>query len=127
MLERANTVLGVDGTRNTADRLHLLYRDYETRGLLSLKQCGVHRYAADSGTEVLCCGFAIDAEPAKLWTPGDAIPAEFREAAANPSWLAVAHNAAFEMAIEELLLATRLGWPVIPLERQRCTLAMASA
>jgi hypothetical protein len=31
------------------------------------------------------------------------------------------------MTIEELLLAPRYGWPVIPLERQRCTLAMASA
>jgi DNA polymerase bacteriophage-type len=62
-----------------------------------------------------------------LWTPDDAVPAEFREAAANPNWLAVAHNAAFEMTIEQLLLAPRYGWPVIPLERQRCTLAMASA
>ena len=63
----------------------------------------------------------------KLWTPGDAVPAEFREAAINPSWIAVAHNAAFEMAIEELLLAPRFGWPAIPLERQRCSMAMALA
>ena len=110
-----------NGNQNAAEELHLLCRDYETRGLLALKKCGVHRYAADSGTEVLCCAYTVDNEPVKLWTPGDAIPAEFREAATNPSWLAVAHNAAFEMAIEELLLAPRLGWPVIPLERQRCT------
>ena len=127
MLERANMVLGVDGNRNAAEELHVLYRDYETRGLLSLKKCGIYRYAADSGTEVLCGAYALDNEPVKLWTPGDAIPAEFREAATNPGWLAVAHNAAFEMAIEQLLLAPRLDWPVIPLERQRCTLAMASA
>ena len=102
MRERTNTILGVDGNRNTAEEPHLLYRDYETRGLFSLKKCGIHRYAADSGTEVLCCAYAVDNESVKLWTPGDAIPAEFREAGTNPSWLAVAHNAAFEMAIEEL-------------------------
>jgi DNA polymerase len=75
----------------------------------------------------LCCAFAVDDQPAKLWTPGDAIPVEFREAASNPNWIVVAHNASFEIAIEELLLAPRYGWPLIPLERQRCTLAMASA
>src|SRR6516165_10790042 len=109
------------------DAAHVLFRDYETRGVLPLGKVGVHRYAADTRTEVLCCAFAIDDQPGKLWTPGDAIPAEFREAASNPNWIGVAHNASFEIAIEELLLAPRYGWPLIPLKSQRCTLAMASA
>jgi DNA polymerase len=109
------------------DAAHVLHRDYETRGVLPLGKVGAHRYAADPGTEVLCCAFAVDDQPVKLWTPGDVIPAEFREAATNPNWLAAAHNASFEMAVEMLLLAARYGWPVIPLERQRCTLAMAAA
>jgi DNA polymerase len=109
------------------DAAHVLFRDYETRGVLELGKVGVHRYAADPRTEVLCCAFAVDDQPVKLWTPGDAIPAEFREAASTPDWIAVAHNATFETAIEELLLASRYGWPLIPVERQRCTLAMASA
>src|SRR5262249_611090 len=87
---------------------------------------GVHRYAADSKTEVLCCAFAVDDRPVKLWTPGDAVPADFREAGDNPSWLAVAHNASFEIAVEESLLPSRYNWTVIPRSRQRCTLAMAS-
>jgi DNA polymerase bacteriophage-type len=106
---------------------HVLYRDYETRSVLQLNKVGVHRFAADPRTSVLCCGYCVDDEPVKLWTPGDAVPAEFHEASVNPSWIAVAHNAAFEMAIEELLLAKRFGWPTIPIERQRCTFAMASA
>jgi DNA polymerase len=109
------------------DAAHVLFRDYETRGVLPLGKVGVHRYAADPRTEVLCCAFAVDDEPVKLWTPGDAIPVEFREAAANSNWIVVAHNASFEIAIEELLLASRFDWPVVPLKRQRCTLAMASA
>ena len=108
------------------DAPHVLFRDYETRGMLPLDKVGVHRYAADHQTEVLCCAFAVDDGPVKLWKPGDGIPVEFREAASNPNWIVVAHNAAFEMAIEELLLAPRYDWPLIPLERQRCTLAMAS-
>jgi hypothetical protein len=107
------------------DAAHVLFRDYETRGVLALGKVGVHRYAADPQTEVLCCAFAVDDQPVKLWKPGATIPVEFREAAANPNWLAVAHNASFEMAIEGLLLASRYDWPLIPLERQRCTFAMA--
>jgi hypothetical protein len=109
------------------DAAHVLFRDYETRGVLPLSKVGVSRYAADPQTEVLCCAFAVDDLPVKLWTPGDAIPVEFREASANPNWIGVAHNASFEMAVEELLLASRYDWPLIPLERQRCTFAMASA
>ena len=106
---------------------HVFHRDYETRGVLALGKVGVHRYAADSRTAVLCCAYAVDNEPVKLWTPGDAIPPEFHEAAKNPNWIAVAHNAAFEMAIEQHILGLRLGWPLIPIERQRCTMAMALA
>ena len=127
MLERANreisnsTAPGYDGAQ------HVLLRDYETRGVLALNKVGVHRYAADSRTTVLCCAYVVDNEPVKLWTPGDAIPPEFYEAAKNPNWLAVAHNAHFEMAIEQHILGPRFGWPLIPLEQQRCTMAMALA
>ena len=127
MLERANreisnsTAPGYDGAQ------HVLLRDYETHGVLALNKVGVHRYAADSRTTVLCCAYAVDNEPVKLWTPGDAIPPEFYEAAKNPNWLVVAHNAHFEMAIEQHILGPRFGWPLIPLEQQRCTMAMALA
>jgi DNA polymerase bacteriophage-type len=125
MLERS-ALLSVQLDRRV-DAVHVLHRDYETRGVLPLSKCGVHRYAIDFQTEVLCCAYAVDNEPVKLWTPGDAVPAEFREAAASPNWVGAAHNSSFEMMIEKLLLAPRYGWPTIPLERQRCTLAMASA
>jgi DNA polymerase len=78
-------------------------------------------------TEVLCSAYAIDSGPVQLWRPGDKIPDAFVEAALNPSWIAVAHNAAFEMAIEREIMFPRFGWPVIPLEQCRCTLAMCLA
>jgi DNA polymerase len=95
--------------------------------LLALNTVGAYRYAADPGTEVLCCAYAVDDEPVQLWTPGAPVPPEFYEAATNPNWIAVAHNAAFEMAIEQYCLGPRFGWPTIPIERQRCTMAMSLA
>ena len=106
---------------------HVLHWDFETRGVLVLGKVGVHRYAADPRTEVFCCAYAVDNEPVQFWLPGDPVPPEFIEAATNPNWIVVAHNAAFEMAIERHILGPRFGWPLIPVERQRCTMAMALA
>jgi hypothetical protein len=57
---------------------HILVRDYETRGLLRLNLFGAHRYAADPGTDVVCCAYAVDDDPVQLWTPGDPIPSVAR-------------------------------------------------
>jgi hypothetical protein len=69
-----------DGTART------LHRDYETRSQCVLKSAGVHRYAADPRTDVMCCAYAVDDDPVQLWTPGDAIPPEFIAAASKPKW-----------------------------------------
>jgi DNA polymerase len=106
---------------------HILVRDYETRGLLRLNLVGAHRYAADPGTDVLCCAYAVDDDPVQLWTPGDPIPSALIEAARNPNWIVAAHNDSFETAIEQLILAPRYDWPIVPIERHRCTMAAALA
>ena len=104
----------------------ILCRDYETRSPLDLRKVGAHKYAADPRTEVLCVAYAVDDGPVQLWLPGDPVPPEFFEAAANPSWAVCAHNDAFESAIEQHVLAPRYGFPIIPLERHRCTMAMCA-
>ena len=108
-------------------KLHVLHRDYETRSHAILKTVGTYKYATDPSTEVLCCAYAVDDEPVQLWTPGNRVPAEFIEAATNPSWIVCAHGAHFEDAIERHILHPRFGWPVFPVEKQRCTQAMALA
>jgi DNA polymerase bacteriophage-type len=107
--------------------MHLWHRDYETRSTLALKRVGTHTYAADPSTEVLCCAFAADDQPVQLWHAGDPMPVEVIEAAANPSWIAVAHGDHFESAIEARIMAPRFGWPEIPLDRHICTMSMALA
>ena len=106
---------------------HILFRDFETRSGARLDLVGAWRYAADPSTEVLCVGYAVDDGPVRIWTPGQAIPEEFIDAARNSDWLVIAHNDQFESAIEQLVLAPRYAWSLVPLERHRCTMAMAMA
>jgi DNA polymerase bacteriophage-type len=106
---------------------HVLHRDYETRSQVDLRRVGAHRYASDQTTQVLCAAFCINGAPVQLWHLGDPLPPEFFEAAANPTWVVAAHNDAFETAIEQHVLHPRNSWPLVPLERHRCTQAMCLA
>ncbi|HEY5965357.1 MAG TPA: hypothetical protein VIU42_15180 [Xanthobacteraceae bacterium] len=110
-----------------ASYTHVLHRDIETRSTINLRRVGAAKYAAKSSTEVICVAFDVDPDPVQLWLPGDPVPPEFIEAAADPSWIVCAHNDSFESAIEQHLLAPRYDWPLIPLERHRCTMAMSFA
>jgi DNA polymerase len=105
---------------------HVLHRDYETRSRVSLKACGAQRYAADPTTTVLCAAYAVDEGPVRIWVLGDAVPKEFFEAAADPTCIVAAHGDHFESAIEQHVLKP-LGWPLVPLERHRCTMSMSLA
>ena len=107
--------------------MHVLHRDFETRSTIDLPDVGAWRYAAEPNTGVWCVSYAIDAEPVKLWIPGQPIPEEFHIAARDPHWVVAAHNDQFETAIETRILAPRYGWPLVPIERHRCTMGMALA
>jgi hypothetical protein len=58
----ASAVMAVTGTA----AVHVLHRDYETRGVLDLRKFGAHRYAADQNTETICCAYAVDDGPVQL-------------------------------------------------------------
>jgi DNA polymerase bacteriophage-type len=108
---------------------HTLYRDYELRGRFRLNVVGAHQYCVNPSTEILSAAYAVDQGPVKLWVPGgdDSIPPEFIEAARDPAWLVVAHNDQFESQVERHILAPRHNWPIIPISKHRCTMAMALA
>jgi len=107
--------------------VHVLYRDYETRSCALLKKVGLYKYATDPSTEVRVVVYAVDDGPMQLWPLGNPPPPEFVEAARNLGWLVVAHNDQFESAIEQYILAPRFGFPLIPPERHRCSMAAALA
>src|SRR5215831_12126311 len=106
---------------------HVLFRDFETRSTLDLKRVGAHVYAAHGSTAVWCYAYAVDAGDVQLWTPGSPVPTELVEAARNPDWLVSAFNDQFERLIEQHIMAPRYGWPLIPIERHRCTQAATMA
>jgi len=112
--------------QSQAAAAHILHRDIETRSTVALKKAGALKYAADATTEILCAAYAVDDQPMQLWLPGDPMPQEFFEASKDPSWIVAAHNDAFETAIEQRVLGP-LGWPIIPVERHRCTMSMCLA
>src|SRR5262245_23096817 len=107
--------------------MQTLHRDVETRSTLDLRDVGAWRYSLHPTTDVWCVAFAINDEPIKLWVPGDPVPAEFVEAAQNQDWFVSSFNNQFERLIERHILAPRYGFPLVPIERHRCTQAAALA
>jgi DNA polymerase len=105
----------------------ILHRDIETRSTLDLPRVGIWRYAIDPTTDVWLVCYAVDNGPVEEWRRGQAVPDAFLLAAANSDWLVMAHNDQFERLIEQHILAPRYGWPLVPIERHRCTMAMALA
>jgi hypothetical protein len=79
-------------TKKPSGTQHILLRDFESRGVLNLKDVGAWRYATHPATDVLCCAYAVDDGPVKLWVPGDPVPPEFIEVADDPSWVVSAFN-----------------------------------
>lgn len=106
---------------------HILVRDIETKSVVDLRKAGLHNYATHPSTDILTIGYAIDDEPVRFWHPGDPIPKEYIEAARHQAFTGVAHNAPFEMTIEREILRKRYGFPIVPIERNVCTMAVASA
>ena len=103
-----------------------IHGDFETRSILDLAEVGTDLYASHPSTEPLCFSYAIDDEPPQIWTPGEPFPDDITEAA-RAGGRFVAHNAAFEMAIWNEIMAPRFGWPGLAIEHVRCTMAMCYA
>jgi DNA polymerase len=101
--------------------------DVETRSCTDLKKVGAWRYAADPSTDVWCVGYAINDEPVRLWVRGEPVPEVITAAATDSDTVWIAHNASFERGIFAHVLVPRYGWPAIPLERWRCTMAASLA
>ena len=101
--------------------------DVETRSCLDLRRVGAAKYARHPTTGIWCAGYARGDEPVRIWLPDEAVPPAIIEAAADPDCVFVSHNANFETAIWEHILAPRYGWPNVAIEKWRCTMAMALA
>ena len=96
--------------------------DFETYSECDIRKSGAYAYADHPTTEVLCLAWAVDDQPAQLWTPKDPIPTELfsliEEGATLWAW-----NSFFEMCIWSQVL----DWHQVPIKQWRDTAALAAA
>jgi len=110
-------------------KVHL---DFEGRSTIDLKKQGMHRYAEDPSTEVLCLAYAFDDGPVQLWHRGHPgieqsdPPEELLSVVGDRRTVLEAHNAAFERCIWANW-GQRMGWPPIADYQWRCTAAKAAS
>lgn len=111
------------------------YADFETASAIDLLKVGTVRYASHSSTFVQCLGFTmlgtdydeprmegvftqkeIESKTSKTRT-------FLTDIANDPDVVIVAHNAFFDRNIWHYVMHKKLGYPDIPIERWRCTMA----
>jgi DNA polymerase len=111
----------------------LVYLDGETRSRADIKTVGGYKYLRHESTELLCFCFAVDDDEPILNT-WDRIPNSenhdddfeyIQNLALDPTTIFVAHNAIFEQWWWQIHMVEKFGFPPIPIERWRCTMAKA--
>jgi DNA polymerase len=111
--------------------MRVLYFDTETYSAVDLPKIGSYLYARHATTDVRCVSYCLVVDsfrgPIKVWRQGDPVPQEFITVANDPDALVCAFNDAFDRQIQEQILVSRYGFPVIPIERRRCAQAAVLA
>lgn len=115
-----------------------LFIDFESRSPVDLKKAGLGRYALHPLTEALCLAFAfgdaavelnecLPSQPDGRMVPchSDSVDRVFVHI--RDGGLVVAHNAQFELAIWNAVMARRFGWPRLDPRQVRCTMAACYA
>lgn len=109
--------------------------DMETRSRVDLKTCGVHVYAEDPSTEILCTAFKRDEDDTAIWIsdivelPEDSPPGVYTKVLINALdqvETIEAHNMSFEATLWHHIMHKRYGYPDLPQSKLRCSAAKAS-
>ena len=117
--------------------------DFETRSRVNLKEAGAWRYAEDPSTEVICLAVKCDDRPARIFVAdefanrkimhGDMMELEHKMVGSDvirlirSADIIEAHNVSFERAIWYHICHKRWGWPELPAEKCRCSMAKCAA
>ena len=87
---------------------------------------GAWRYAEDVTTEILCLVCHIEGVGIQTWRPGEGVGTWLELLSLNQETIFIAHNAGFEQAIWQRIMVERYGFPEIPIERWRDTMAVGA-
>lgn len=114
-------------TAMTCHSKRVLAIDIETYSDVSLKDCGVYRYAEDPSFSILLLSASYDGGPVETYqlAAGDALPDSLLHDLTDPDVIKEAHNAQFE----RVCLSAYLGYPVgtyLDPEQWFCTMAHAN-
>ncbi len=111
-----------------------VHLDFETYSACDIRKAGAYRYARHASTEVLIAcywlpGMDRDLDLPNVWLPRtQPVPEDLRAEVTNPDSLFYAHNAQFERSVWSWALRRmHARLEDIPVERWRCTAAMAAA
>ena len=104
-----------------------LYIDFETRSRVDLKAHGLARYALDPSTQMLCFAWALNNEGVGVFHYSDPTSIAHVLDFVRDGGLVVAHNAQFELALWNAVMAPRFKWPRLKPEQVRCTMAACYA
>ena len=102
----------------------MIVLDFETRSYADLGKVGAWNYSLDPTTEVIVMAYLIDDGAIQLWEPGGDVPTDLSQAILGGA-LVEAHNVSFEEAIWENVLVPRHGFPPVPADSWRDTMAVA--
>lgn len=101
--------------------------DWETRSECDLRACGAEVYAEHPSTEALCLAYRMPDGVRRLWTPEDGGCPKLLADHIAAGGLLGSLNVLFEIAIWEEVAVKRMGWPAVPLEQWRDTMAQSAA
>ena len=107
----------------------MIILDFETRSYADLGKVGAWNYSLDPTTEIIVMAYLIDADDysdaIRRWEPGDALDPDDLFHAIKAGLPVEAHNVSFEEAIWQNVMVARHGWPEIPGDNWRDTMASA--
>lgn len=101
------------------------YLDFETRSGADLKEVGAHLHVTHPWAGIWCIGYAFDDEPVDVVRPESSGLFLYRVLKENRT-VFIAHNAQFEWQVWNEILVL-YGFPAMPIERFRCTMAAGYA
>jgi DNA polymerase len=107
-------------------KYEILSIDFETRSACDLKTAGLHVYAKDTSTDILCMAYAFDDQPVRIWKRGEQLPQDIVDHVKAGGEVS-GHNVTFEYQIWNTVGVFKYGWPPLKLEQLNCTMAMSYA
>lgn len=98
--------------------------DFETRSDVDLRGSNVYVYSESPHADVWALAYCFDEEPVKMWYPGLPAPNDLFDHVRSGGLLH-AHNIDFDRRIWNKVCVEKYGFPALPVEQCRCTMAMA--